>query len=132
VAGVLAGRRVVVVDDSIVRGTTMRKLVQMIRGAGAREVHLRIASPPITWPCFYGIDTPERGDLIAAQMAIPEMQQSLGVDSLGYLSLQGLRACVEDPHSYCTACFDGAYPIDPFGSDEQEARRRAALEVRAS
>jgi amidophosphoribosyltransferase len=132
VAGVLSGRRVVVVDDSIVRGTTMRKLVQMVRGAGAREVHLRIASPPITWPCFYGIDTPERADLIAARMSIPEMQRSLGVDSLGYLSLEGLRACVEDPQNYCTACFDGAYPIDPFGSQEDEARRRAALEIRTS
>jgi amidophosphoribosyltransferase len=127
VKGVLDGRRVVVVDDSIVRGTTMRKLVKMLRGAGAREVHLRIASPPISWPCFYGIDTPARSDLLAARHGVQEMQEILGVDSLGYLSLEGLRACVPDPENYCTACFDGRYPVDPFGSGEPDALRRAAL-----
>jgi amidophosphoribosyltransferase len=127
VQGVLAGRRVVVVDDSIVRGTTMRQLVRLIRGAGAAEVHLRIASPPIRWPCFYGIDTPARDELLAARMSLEAMRESLGVDSLGYLSLEGLRACVEDPHNYCSACFDGDYPVDPFGAEEAKARRRAAL-----
>jgi amidophosphoribosyltransferase len=127
VVGVLRARRVVVVDDSIVRGTTMRKLVRLIRSAGASEVHLRIASPPVAWPCFYGIDTPAREELLAARMPVAAMRESLGVDSLGYLSLEGLRACVEEPRDYCTSCFDGAYPVDPFGEHEQEARRRAAL-----
>jgi amidophosphoribosyltransferase len=128
VSGVLDGRRVVVVDDSIVRGTTMSKLVRLVRGAGAREVHLRIASPPVTWPCFYGIDTPARDELLAARMAVPEIAAQLGVDSIGYLSLQGLQACVDDPQNYCTSCFDGRYPVDPFGDGEHAARRKAALE----
>jgi amidophosphoribosyltransferase len=99
----------------------------MVRGAGAREVHLRIASPPIAWPCFYGIDTPARSELVAARESVEEMRQSLEVDSLAYLSLEGLRATVEDPENYCTACFDGQYPVDPFGSGEPDALRRAAL-----
>jgi amidophosphoribosyltransferase len=128
VAGVLKGRRVVMVDDSIVRGTTMSKLVRLVRGAGATEVHLRIASPPVTWPCFYGIDTPARDELLAAHMGVEEIKANLGVDSIGYLSLDGLRACVDDPENYCTSCFDGRYPVDPFGDGEQAARRKAALE----
>jgi amidophosphoribosyltransferase len=132
VAGVLRGRRVVVVDDSIVRGTTMQKLVRLIRGAGATEVHLRIASPPISWPCFYGIDTPAREELIAARESVEEIRTSLGVDSLGYLSLEGLRHCVEDPENYCTACFDGEYPVDPFGAHENAARRRATIPAGAA
>lgn len=128
VAGVLRGRRVVVVDDSIVRGTTMRKLVRMLRLAGALEVHLRIASPPVAWPCFYGIDTPSRSELLAARASREEMRESLGVDSLGYLSLEGLMTCVEDPHNYCAACFDGRYPVDPFGAGEPDALRRASLD----
>ena len=131
VAGVLRGRRVVLVDDSIVRGTTMRKLVKMVRGAGALEVHLRIASPPISWPCFYGIDTPSRSDLLAARQSVDEMRQTLEVDSLGYLSLQGLRHCVEDPENYCSACFDGRYPVDPFGGGGQDALRRTELPAAA-
>jgi len=127
VIGVLRGRRVVLVDDSIVRGTTMRKLVKMVRAAGATEVHLRIASPPVAWPCFYGIDTPSRSELLAASRSVEEMGRSLDVDSLGYLSLDGLRACVEEPGSYCTACFDGQYPVDPFASGERDALRRASL-----
>jgi amidophosphoribosyltransferase len=131
VKGVLDGRRVVVVDDSIVRGTTMRKLVKLVRGAGASQVHLRIASPPIAWPCFYGIDTPARQELLAARQTAQEMCASLGVDSLGYLSLEGLRACVPDPQNYCTACFDGRYPVDPFGHGEPDALRRASLTLDA-
>jgi amidophosphoribosyltransferase len=127
VVGVLRGRRVVMVDDSIVRGTTMRKLVKMVRAAGATEVHLRIASPPIAWPCFYGIDTPSRSELLAASHTVEDMRQSFDVDSLGYLSLEGLRACVEDPQNYCTACFTGDYPVDPFASGGHDALRRAAL-----
>ncbi len=131
VAGVLRDRRVVLVDDSIVRGTTMTKLVKMVRAAGAVAVHLRIASPPVSWPCFYGIDTPSRSELLAARQSVEEMRQTLDVESLGYLSLAGLRACVEDPENYCTACFDGRYPVDPFGSGEPDALRRIALDASA-
>ena len=128
VSGVLRGRRVVLVDDSIVRGTTMRSLVRTVRGAGAREVHLRIASPPIEWPCFYGINTPSRSELLAAKESVAAMSATLGVESLGYLSLAGLRACVEDPENYCTACFDGRYPVDPFQAGREDALRRASIE----
>lgn len=111
VADALAGRRVVVVDDSIVRGTTSQKLMRMIRRAGAAEVHLRIASPPIRFPCFYGIDTPTRGELVASRKEVPDIAEFIGVDSLGYLSLEGLLASVPPPgNSYCVACFDGSYP----------------------
>ncbi len=107
---VLAGKRVVVVDDSLVRGTTSRSLVRMLRQAGASEVHFRIGSPPVRWPCFYGIDMPTRGELIAAHMEVPEVQAKLGVDSLGYLSLEGMVGAVEDVGPFCTACFSGDYP----------------------
>jgi len=107
----LVGQRVVVVDDSIVRGTTSRKLVRLLRRAGAREVHLRIGSPPITHPCFYGIDTPSRRELIGALKTVEEIREYLGVDSLGYLSLEGLLACERDPHDFCRACFTGEYPV---------------------
>jgi amidophosphoribosyltransferase len=111
VADTLAGRRVVVVDDSIVRGTTSRKLMRMIRRAGAREVHLRVASPPIRFPCFYGIDTPTKGELIASSKDVAEIAEFIGVDSLGYLSFDGLLASAPPPReSYCVACFDGSYP----------------------
>jgi amidophosphoribosyltransferase len=113
VRDVLAGRRVVVVDDSLVRGTTSRGLVQMIRQAGAREVHFRVASPPITGPCYYGIDTPTRRELIASQHTLEEIRTHLGVDSLGYLSLDGmLRAAGGDETEFCHACFSGAYPTE--------------------
>lgn len=108
---VIAGKSVVVVDDSVVRGTTSRELIQMIRQAGAREVHLRIASPPITGPCYYGIDTPTRAELIAANQTVAEIQRYVDVDSVGYLSLAGtLRAAGGAPERYCHACFSGAYP----------------------
>lgn len=111
VADTLAGRSVVVVDDSIVRGTTSQKLMRMIRDAGAREVHLRVASPPIRFPCFYGIDTPTRGELIASVKEVPEIAKFIGVDSLGYLSFDGLLASAPPPKAnYCVACFDGSYP----------------------
>ncbi len=108
---VLEGRRVVVVDDSIVRGTTSRKLVRMLRRAGARAVHLRVGSPPVTHPCFYGIDTPSRRELIAALKSVDEIRAYLGVDSLGYLSLEGLLACEAEPRNFCRACFTGDYPV---------------------
>ncbi len=111
VRGVLRGRSVVVVDDSIVRGSTMRKLVSLIRHAGASKVHLRIGSPPIRHSCYYGIDTPTRGELIASSHTVDMIQDYLGVDSLQYLSLEGLLSCVDDPENYCVACFSGDYPI---------------------
>src|SRR5207244_3919638 len=117
----LEGRRVVVVDDSIVRGTTSRKIVKMIRSAGAREVHVRISSPPIQWPCYYGIDTPTRKELIASSHAPEEILRYLAADSLGYLSLDGmLKATGADPSHFCHACFTGNYRvgIEPEASDQ--------------
>jgi amidophosphoribosyltransferase len=111
---VLEGRSVVMVDDSVVRGTTTRGLVAMIRNAGAREVHLRVSSSPITGPCYYGIDTPRREELIAANLEIDEIANHLGVDSLGYLSLDGMLESVPGgPHGFCHACFSGDYPTPP-------------------
>ena len=108
---ILAGKSIVVVDDSIVRGTTSRKLVAMLRQAGAREVHLRISSPPTTDPCYYGIDTPDKQDLIASKHSVPEIAKFIGVDSLAYLSLEGLYRAVEStPGKFCDACFSGSYP----------------------
>jgi amidophosphoribosyltransferase len=115
VRGVLGGKRVIVVDDSIVRGSTMRKLVSMLRDAGAEEIHLRIGSPPIQHSCFYGIDTPSREELIASSHAVEMIRDYLGVESLHYLSLEGLLTCVSDPENYCVACFAGAYPLPPDG-----------------
>ena len=114
---VLDGRRVVVVDDSIVRGTTSRKLVRLLRRAGAREVHFRVGSPPVTHPCFYGIDTPSRRELIGALKTVGEIRDYLGVDSLAYISLEGLLACEQEPRRFCRACFTGQYPVpvDPTG-----------------
>ncbi len=107
----LEGKSVVMVDDSIVRGTTTRGLVSLVRAAGAREVHMRVSSPPIISPCYYGIDTPRKEELIAAQMGHEELVRHLGVDSLGYLSLDGmLSAMPEGPQGYCHACFSGRYP----------------------
>jgi amidophosphoribosyltransferase len=108
----LEGRRIVVIDDSIVRGTTSRKIVRMIRSAGAREVHMRISSPPIQWPCYYGIDTPTRRELIGASHDVEEIRRYLGADSLGYLSLEGmLKATGSDPGHFCHACFTGHYRV---------------------
>jgi amidophosphoribosyltransferase len=111
---VLNGKSVVMVDDSIVRGTTTRGLVAMVRAAGAKQVHLRVSSPPVTGPCYYGIDTPSREELIAAQYTLPEIAKQLGVDSLGYISLDGmLNAVPGGPHGFCHACFSGDYPTAP-------------------
>ena len=108
----LEGRRVVVVDDSIVRGTTSRKIVKMIRSAGAREVHMRLSSPPIQWPCYYGIDTPTRRELIASSHTVDEICRYLAADSIGYLSLDGmLKATGGDPAHFCNACFTGNYRV---------------------
>jgi amidophosphoribosyltransferase len=113
---VIEGRSVVVVDDSVVRGTTSRELVQMIRAAGAREVHLRIASPPIVGPCHYGIDTPTREELIASTHSVDQTREFLGVDSLGYLSLEGMLAAARGTGQFCHACFSNQYPV-PVGHD---------------
>jgi amidophosphoribosyltransferase len=111
---VLDGKSVVMVDDSIVRGTTTRGLVALVRQAGAREVHMRISSPPVTGPCYYGIDTPSREELIGANMTIRQIADHIGVDSLGYLSREGmLRSVPGGPHGFCHACFSGDYPTPP-------------------
>ena len=109
----LEGKRVVLVDDSIVRGTTSRKIVRMVRQAGAREVHMRISCPPTRSPCFYGVDTPTRRELIAANNTVEEIRRFIGADSLGYLSLAALREAVDDQrHEYCYACYTGDYPTE--------------------
>ena len=107
---VVNGQRVVIVDDSLVRGTTSRSLVRMLRQVGAAEVHFRIGSPPVRWPCFYGIDMPTRSELIGSELDVSEIEAQLGVDSLGYLSLEGMVDAVAGAGPYCTACFSGAYP----------------------
>ncbi|HEY6787672.1 MAG TPA: amidophosphoribosyltransferase [Trebonia sp.] len=109
---VIEGKRIVVVDDSIVRGNTQRAIVAMLRESGARQVHVRIASPPVKWPCFYGIDFATRDELIAGHASVDEILSAIGADSLGYVSLDGLIAATEQPAgSLCRACFDGQYPL---------------------
>jgi len=120
VGEVLRGKRVVMVDDSIVRGTTTRGLVNMVRAAGAREVHLRVSSSPVTGPCYYGIDTPTREELIAANMTIEEITQAVGADTLGYLTLDGMLESVPGgPSGFCHACFSGDYPTPPPADPEK-------------
>jgi amidophosphoribosyltransferase len=110
---VVQGKRLVVIDDSIVRGNTQRALVRMLREAGAAEVHVRISSPPIKWPCFYGIDFASRAELIANGIGVAEVRASLGADSLGYISENGMIEATEQPREkLCTACFTGEYPIE--------------------
>ena len=117
---VLRGKSVVMVDDSIVRGTTTRGLVNMVRAAGAREVHLRVSSSPVTGPCYYGIDTPTREELIAANMTIEEITQAVGADTLGYLTLDGMLESVPGgPSGFCHACFSGDYPTPPPADPEK-------------
>jgi amidophosphoribosyltransferase len=108
----VGGRRLVVVDDSIVRGTTTRQIVQALREAGATEVHMRVTSPPVRWPCFYGIDMSTREELVASDLAVDEVRAFIGSDSLAYLSLDGLVASTGRPEGeFCRACFDGEYPV---------------------
>jgi len=124
-ADLLRGKRIIVVDDSIVRGTTSRKLVQMLRDAGTREVHMRISAPPTIAPCYYGIDTPERGELIASHKSVEEIARFIGVDSLGYLSMEGLyRAVQATTGHFCDACFSDTYPI---GTAARHPGRQEAL-----
>lgn len=113
----LKGKRVVVVDDSIVRGTTSKKIIKMIRNAGAAEVHMRISSPPTSYPCFYGIDTPTRQELIASTHSIEEIRKYITADTLGYLSMDGIEKVVPHRMNYCAACFDGTYPV-PFPGEK--------------
>jgi len=121
---VIEGRRVVLIDDSIVRGTTSRKIVHMVREAGAREVHMRISSPPTTGPCYYGIDTPLKSELIASSHSVDEIRRFIEADSLAYLSHEGLLAAVGDEASrrHCTACFSGRYPVAVTVLDESQLR----------
>ncbi len=127
---VLKGKRVVVIDDSIVRGTTSRKIVKMVRDAGAREVHLRISSPPTQWPCYYGIDTPTRRELIASSHSPAEIARYVTADSLGYLSLDGMLKAVAGPgneaRGFCHACFSGEYAI-PFRANSGAHKKQMRL-----
>ncbi|MDP3768520.1 MAG: hypothetical protein Q8S13_10940, partial [Dehalococcoidia bacterium] len=132
VPDVLKGKRVVVVDDSMVRGTTSRKIVKMIRHAGAKEVHVRISSPPIISPCFFGIDMGTRWELIAGDKQVEEIREHVGADTLGYLSVEGLIEALGLPkEKFCLACFTGSYPVpvplqmdklalEPVGTDRHE------------
>ncbi|MFN3146092.1 MAG: amidophosphoribosyltransferase [Paracoccaceae bacterium] len=131
----IQGKRVILVDDSVVRGTTSRKIKEMILDAGAKEVHFRIASPPTAWPCFYGVDTPEKDKLLAATMSEDEMRDHLGVDSLRFISLDGLYRAVgeaggRDPEQpqYCDACFSGEYPVAPSDMMERGFELKPAAE----
>jgi amidophosphoribosyltransferase len=115
----LAGKRVILIDDSIVRGTTSRKIVKMVRAAGASEVHMRISCPPTISPCFYGVDTPRRSELIAATHTIEEIRAYLDADSVEYLSLEGLMSAVgQGSHGYCSSCYTAQYPV-AFPQDEK-------------
>ncbi|MCT7951680.1 amidophosphoribosyltransferase [Ancylothrix sp. C2] len=126
---VLEGKRIIIVDDSIVRGTTSRKIVKALRDAGAKEVHMRISSPPVTHPCFYGIDTDSQDQLIAATKSVQEIADQIGVDSLAYLSWEGmLETTQEDTNTFCSACFTGDYPI---GIPETIKRSKLMLEKTA-
>ena len=132
----IEGRRVVLVDDSIVRGTTSQKIVKMVRAAGAREVHMRISSPPTTNPCFYGVDTPEKTKLLAHNYSVDEMAQLIGVDSLAFISIDGLYRAMGAPkragnaRQFCDACFTGDYPT-PLTDAEAAPRRTSSLSERA-
>jgi amidophosphoribosyltransferase len=132
-AAVLAGKRVVLVDDSIVRGTTSRKIVEMVRNAGAAEVHMRVSSPPTTHSCFYGIDTPQREKLLAANHSLDDMAALIGADSLAYISIDGLYRALNkggrDPHhpQFCDACFTGDYPIPLRDMQENDNRQLSLL-----
>ena len=123
VRSILAGKRIVLIDDSIVRGTTSKKIVRMMRDAGAKEVHMRISCPPTISPCYYGVDTPVKSHLIAANKSVEEIRQYIGADSLSYLSLDGLReACAEgEKTTYCTSCYTGKYPTDFIPLDQVQA-----------
>lgn len=123
VKSIIEGKRVILIDDSIVRGTTSKKIVRLIRNAGAKEVHMRISCPPTISPCYYGVDTPTKKQLIAANKSVEEIREFIGADSLAYLSLEGLKKAAGegDNISYCTACYTGDYPTDWVGVDDIQA-----------
>jgi hypothetical protein len=124
---IIEGKRIVVVDDSIVRGNTQRAIVRMLREAGAREIHVRISSPPVKWPCFYGIDFATRAELIASGLDVEEIRRSIGADSLGYVSLEGLIEATEiAENKLCSACFTGKYPI-AIPADLSEGKSRLEI-----
>ncbi len=126
VPGVVRDKRVVVVDDSLIRGTTSRRRINALREAGAREVHVRISCPPTRHPCYFGIDFPSRGELVAADRDVEQIRKFIGADSLGYLSLNGLLAAVEQPTDFCTGCFTGRYPVSV-----EEEHNKFELEIHA-
>lgn len=126
VPGVVRGKRIVVVDDSLIRGTTSRRRVQVLREAGAREVHLRISCPPTRYPCYFGIDFPSRSELVAADNSLEHIREFIGADSLSYLSLEGLKASVQHPQDYCTGCFTGQYPLPVAGEMDKHALEHTA------
>ena len=132
-APALKGKRVILVDDSIVRGTTSVKIVNMVRQAGASEVHMRIASPPTMHPCFYGIDTPEKSELLANRFNVAEMAAHIGVDSLAFISINGMYRAVgeeagrQEERSYCDACFTGDYTIDLTDQDSDLPKQLSLL-----
>ncbi len=133
---IVAGKRIVLIDDSIVRGTTSKKIVKMLKDAGAKEVHMRISSPPTTGPCYYGIDTPRRQELIASRNSVDDIRSFIEADSIGYLSVGGMLDAVrgdgDNPENlYCTACFTGRYPI-PAHSEEQETTELAESDATVS
>jgi amidophosphoribosyltransferase len=125
---VVQGKRVVVVDDSIVRGTTAKRRVDMLKAAGAKEVHMRISCPPVMNPCFFGIDFPTREELIAGKKTVEDIRQFLGATSLGYLSAEGLLSPFPNAADFCTACFTGNYPIPPEATGGKLAHERHRLE----
>jgi amidophosphoribosyltransferase len=130
VKDIVAGKRVVIVDDSLVRGTTSRKIVKMIRQAGAREIHMRLSSPPVTHPCFYGMDFPTRQELIAATHSLEEIAKYLRVDSVAYLSKEGMLQAMPDPQQkFCQACFTGNYPVDFQKRLEKSAMESVTKEI---
>jgi len=121
----LKGKRVILVDDSIVRGTTSRKIVRMVRNAGASEVHFRISCPPTISPCYYGVDTPSESELIAANQSLEEIRKFVDADTLAYLSLEDLRKAVADTqHQYCYACYTGEYPTELVQINEMATAKR--------
>ena len=121
---ILQGKRIVLVDDSIVRGTTSRKIVSIIRAAGAKEIHMRITAPPIIAPCYYGIDIPTRHELIASTKSVEDIRRFIGADSLGYLSLDAVLRAVGDANQYCAACFTNNYPTDVTADPSVDSRQK--------
>lgn len=133
IQGVIQGRRIIIVEDSIVRGTTLKKLTKLIRHAGAREIHIRVSSPPIRYPCYYGMDFPTQSELIAYKNSVENIRRFLEVDSLGYLSLEGLLASVPDTKNcFCSACFDGNHPVLPENQSQKLKLKQHIISSRSS